>query len=73
MLCDLGDFASWRGIVFAGLARFLVAHNRQNQEPDPGWTREQVWETVRALIIEHLAVTEFTEDSRFVQDMHIDQ
>jgi len=27
---------------------------------------------VRAMIIEQFAVTDFTDDSRFVQDMHLD-
>lgn len=54
-------------------ARFLVATNHQPEKAQEGWTREQVRETVRALIFEQFAVTDFTDDSRFVQDMHIDE
>jgi hypothetical protein len=55
------------------VGRFLVAANHQPRKADVGWTREQVRETVRALIVENFAVTEFSDDSRFVQDMHIDE
>lgn len=55
------------------VAQFLVATNHQPEKAEEGWTREQVREIVRALIIEQFAVTEFTDDSRFVQDMHIDE
>jgi hypothetical protein len=36
------------------------------------WSRAQVWEVLSNLIIEETAVTDFSEDSRFVQDMHLD-
>ncbi|HLY61039.1 MAG TPA: acyl carrier protein [Terriglobia bacterium] len=55
-----------------GVAQHLVGTRRQPEKVQEGWTREEVRETVRALIIEHLAVTDFTDDSRFVQDMHIE-
>jgi hypothetical protein len=56
------------------LARFMVARNPTLLESAaPAWTRERVWCVLRALILEHLDVTDFTEDSRFVQDMHIDE
>ncbi len=55
------------------VARFLVATSHQSEKVAEGWTREQVRETVRALIVENFAVTEFSDDSRFVQDMHIDE
>lgn len=56
------------------LAQYVVARNPQMVavEPVNKWTREQVWCTVRDLVIQQLGVTEFTEDSRFVQDMKID-
>lgn len=54
------------------VARFLVAAGHQPEEAAEGWTREQVRESVRILIIEHLGITEFSDDSRFVQDMHVD-
>ena len=33
------------------------------------WTRLQVWEVLRRVIIEETLVTDFSEDSRFVEDM----
>ena len=36
------------------------------------WTREQIAETVRKVVIDQTGITDFTEDSRFVQDMHLD-
>lgn len=36
------------------------------------WTREEVAETVRKIVIDQTGVTNFSEDSRFVQDMHLD-
>jgi acyl carrier protein len=54
-----------------GVAQHLVGTRQQPEKIQEGWTREEVREAVRALIIEHLAVTDFTDDSRFVQDMHI--
>lgn len=55
-----------------GVAQHLVGTRPQPEKVQEGWTREEVRETVRALIIERFAVTDFTDDSRFVQDMHID-
>jgi phosphopantetheine binding protein len=37
-----------------------------------GWTREKVARMVREIVIDETGVTNFTEDSRFVQDMGID-
>ena len=51
--------------------RYLLAHPRP-EKSEEGWTRQQVRETIHAMIVEHFAVTEFTDDSRFVQDMHVD-
>ncbi len=63
-----------RGYACVGdIVRSLVALDRRPEKADQGWTREQVRETVRALVTEVFGVTEFTDDSRFVQDMHIDQ
>ncbi len=36
------------------------------------WTREEVAKTVRAVIIDQTGVRDFTDDSRFVQDMGLD-
>jgi hypothetical protein len=55
-----------------GVVQLLVATRPRPENVAGGWTREQVRETVRAMIVEHFAVMEFTDDSRFVQDMHID-
>jgi hypothetical protein len=55
-----------------GVVQTLVAANPLPEEVQEGWTRERVREAVRAMIIEHSNVTEFTDDSRFIQDMHID-
>jgi hypothetical protein len=56
-----------------GVVQSLVATKQRPEKVQEGWTREQVRETVRALIIEQFAVTEFTDDSHFVKDMHIDE
>jgi hypothetical protein len=52
------------------LARFLVAHNPRCFKRE--WTREQVAETVRAIIIEETGLSDFSEDSHFIKDMHLD-
>ena len=36
------------------------------------WTREQVWQMMRHIIIETTGQTDFTEDSHFVNDMKLD-
>ena len=36
------------------------------------WTRAQVWEVLRRVIEDETAVTDFSEGSRFVDDMHLD-
>ena len=35
------------------------------------WSRAQVWDVLKRLIIDETAATDFSEDSRFVQDMHL--
>src|SRR5438094_3022225 len=55
-----------------GVTQYLVATRRRPENIQEGWTREEVREIVRAMIIEQFAVTDFTDDSRFVQDMHLD-
>jgi len=55
------------------LAEYLVAN-----EPllvkgaEAAWSRGQVWEVLRRVIEDETAVTNFFEDSRFVEDMHLD-
>jgi glutamate dehydrogenase/leucine dehydrogenase len=56
-----------------GVVQSLIATKQLPEKVQEGWTREQVRETIRAMIVEQFDVTEFTDDSRFVQDMHIDQ
>lgn len=36
------------------------------------WTREEVAQLVRQIVIDQTGVDNFTEDSRFVEDMHLD-
>lgn len=39
---------------------------------EAAWSRAQVWDVLKRLIIDETAVTDFSEDSRFVEDMHLD-
>lgn len=36
------------------------------------WTRDEVAQRVREIIIDEIGVSDFTEDSHFINDMHID-
>ena len=36
------------------------------------WSKEQVWDVLERVIRDETSVTDFTEDSRFVEDMHLD-
>ena len=36
------------------------------------WTREEVASMLRQVIVDETGVTDFTEDSRFAEDMHLD-
>lgn len=36
------------------------------------WSRRQVWEVLERVIKDETSVTDFSEDSRFVEDMHLD-
>ncbi len=67
---------SWKtefpdGVVVGDLARFLLAYT-----PIEGdnfhWTRAQVASVVHALIVLDLGVREYTEDSRWLEDMGLD-
>ena len=55
------------------LARFLVArHPDLIGKPRTGkWTEEEISCLLREVIMEQLAVSEFDDKSRFVQDLHI--
>ena len=35
------------------------------------WTRAQIAETVRAIVVDVTGQTKFTEDSHFIDDMHL--
>lgn len=36
------------------------------------WSRAQVWDVLNRLIVDETGVTNFSADSRFVEDMHLD-
>lgn len=52
------------------LANYLATHKPQVFRKE--WTKEEVAKTVRQIVIEETGTTDFTEDSRFVQDLHMD-
>lgn len=56
------------------LARFLVANYPQlvGKPPTAKWTEEDISSLLREVIIEQLGVSKFDDDSRFIQDLHID-
>jgi hypothetical protein len=39
---------------------------------ETAWSREQVWEVLERVIKDETSVTDFSKDSRFVEDMHLD-
>lgn len=39
---------------------------------EPAWSRAQVWDVLKRVISDETGVTKFSEDSRFVEDMHLD-
>jgi len=56
------------------LARFLVANYPQNigKPRTANWTDEEISCLLREIITDQLGVTGFDDNSRFVQDLHID-
>ena len=52
------------------LANYLALHTPHAFKKN--WTREEIAEMVRQTIIDQTGVSDFHEDSRFVQDMHLD-
>jgi hypothetical protein len=56
------------------LARFLVAKSPQLlvQSGTGKWTDEEISYVLRELIIKQLGLTEFNDDSRFVEDLRVD-
>ena len=60
-----------RGYAQAGdLAKHLALHSPHRFRKE--WTREEVAQLVRQIIIDETGVDNFTDDSRFVEDMHLD-
>ena len=39
---------------------------------ETAWSRAQVWDVLERIIKDETSVTDFSEDSRFVEDMHLD-
>ena len=39
---------------------------------ETAWSREQVWDVLERVIRDETSVTDFSENSRFVEDMHLD-
>jgi hypothetical protein len=63
-----------RGVSTVGeLVQFLLSHAPQNFKRDSrSWTRAQVAEIVRNVIVDEIGIKDFTDDSHFINDMHID-
>jgi hypothetical protein len=69
----------WLGFILPGVhnVRELVDYLMANEPlavkgEEVGWSRVQVWEVLKRIIMDETAVTDFSEDSRFVEDMHLD-
>ena len=70
---------SWLGFLFPRVknVRELVDYFVTN-EPlivkgnETAWSREQIWDVLERVIKDETAVPDFNEDSRFVEDMHLD-
>lgn len=62
-----------RGYKRAGdLAKYLSSHSPHLFKKErSGWTREQVAAVVREIIIDEVGLKDFTEDSHFIDDMHL--
>jgi hypothetical protein len=63
-----------RGYECAGdLAKYLSVHSPHVfKKEKKGWTREQVAAVVHEIIIDQVGVKDFTEDSHFIHDMHLE-
>jgi hypothetical protein len=60
-----------KGFECAGdLAKYLVVHNPRSFKKV--WTREQVAAVVKEIIVDETGVKDFSEDSHFIKDMHLD-
>lgn len=63
-----------RGYGCAGdLAKHLIIYSPHSFKGErKGWSREQVASVVREIIIDEIGTKDFTEDSHFIDDMHLD-
>lgn len=63
-----------RGVSTVGeLVEYLLSHSPEDfKRIRRVWTRAQVAETVRAVIVDQVGIKKFTDDSDFIDDMHID-
>lgn len=52
------------------LARYAAIHTPHRFKRE--WTKEEIAQTVRQIIIDQTGIKDFTDDSRFVEDMHLD-
>lgn len=50
----------------------VISHHGVLRRPDTTWSREQVREVARAVMRAQLAVTRFSDDARFIQDLGVD-
>lgn len=39
---------------------------------ETSWSREQVWDVLKRVIKDETSINDFSEDSRFVEDLHLD-
>lgn len=69
----------WLGIIsprvrtVRELVDYLVANEvRILKGEETAWSRAQVRDVLKSVIIDETGVTDFSEDSRFVEDMHLD-
>lgn len=50
----------------------VISHHRVLRRPGTTWSRAQVREVARAVLRAQLAVTRFSDDARFVEDLGVD-
>ena len=77
----------WPALSRTGWLWFMTAHVQSvrelvdylvTNEPlrvkgnETSWSREQVWDVLQRLIKDETSIKDFSEDSRFIEDMHID-
>lgn len=63
-----------QGYESAGdIAKYLSINRPQTfKREKKGWTREQVASVVREIIINQLGTRDFSDDSHFIDDLHLD-